>query len=146
MESGEHWAFDEASREIRSLTRDLKSPESDSSSVSASLSADVVGASLDIDALESALQTPLPMWQDDDLLDIMPVKPAPRTESSDEHWAAQARREAEPVNHAEAAATLLESVARRVREGSLTVPGFTPHMSDAAGLAAALTALLNSRE
>lgn len=145
IESAEDWAFDDASQEIRSLAMDLGPQSLPHAASTSSIPSEVVGASLDVGALESALHSPLPMWRDDDLLDIMPVKSSPGDDQRGEHWAAQARRAGAPENHAEAAANLLEKVARRVREGSLTVPGYTPQMSDAAGLAAALSALLNAK-
>lgn len=88
---------------------------------------------------------PLPMWGDDDLMDIMPVRAPAASEVQDEHWAASARREAERAGNPEAAARALEDLARRVRSGELELPGYAPEMGDAAALAAALAALLGVR-
>jgi hypothetical protein len=85
------------------------------------------------------------MWGDDDMMDIMPVKSPRQHVDSNEHWAARARRESERSGTNEAAALALESLARRVRDGEISIPGYTPDMGDAAALAAALAALLSVR-
>ena len=87
----------------------------------------------------------LPMWSDDDMMDIMPVSAEQGASSTDGHWADQARRESRTSGTREAAANVLESLAQRVREGELTLTGFSPEMSDAATLAAALASLLGVR-
>ena len=45
----------------------------------------------------------------------------------------------------EAAAAALETLARRIRDGELPIPGYAPGMGDAAALAAALASLLGLR-
>ena len=114
----------------------------------------------------------LDAWSDDDMMDIMPVSiaesardespvshapvqpAADATPPSETNWAAQAReREVQSpsadrqggAGQTEAAAQLLESLARRVREGELVLPGFNAEMGDAAALASALAALLGVR-
>lgn len=100
---------------------------------------------------------PLPMWDDDDMLDIMPLaQPQLRTSAltpptPSEPWASLARHEApderlaeRAVNY-EAAARALEVLARRVRDGELPLPGYDPGLGDAAAVAAALAALLGAR-
>ncbi|MEQ1691832.1 MAG: hypothetical protein ABMA00_11130 [Gemmatimonas sp.] len=88
---------------------------------------------------------PLPMWGDDDMMDIMPVKPSRASVESTEHWAERARRETERAGSPEAAALALESLARRIRDGEIALPGYTSDMGDAAALATALAALLSVR-
>lgn len=143
------WPLEDASDAIRALASEIAPTEtSDATPDTVSAPSDMaheVGTSLDIEALESALHAPLPMWHDDDLMDIMPVQ-TPASVSNDEHWAAQARREAVEDNYAEVAASLLEAVAGRIRDGSLVVSNTSPNMSDAVALSAALAALLSSRE
>ena len=115
---------------------------------------------------------PLEAWSDDDIMDIMPmasdaaparaVDQQPSVDNAPvsapvvqppapSHWAAQAREreaiEPAPTHHqappqTEAAAQLLESLARRVRGGELVLPGFSSDMGDAAALASTLAALL----
>ncbi len=122
--------------------------------------------------LSSSTDPSLDAWSDDDMMDIMPVSIAESspadaqisraagvstpdaTPASASHWASQAReREAQTPNidrqngavQTEAAAQLLESLARRVRDGELVLPGFSTEMGDAAALASALAALLGVR-
>lgn len=136
-EREDDWPFEEAGTATTELSGELSAHESP-------LSAPVEGAA----------PAPLPMWSDDDLLDIMPVRPSdsPSTDPS-AHWAALARTEtpktdddhAIPVSHTESAARALEMLARRVRGGELPLPGYVPELGDAAALAAALAALLGIR-
>lgn len=175
LSDGDPWPLGDASSTIRSLVNGLgpsevarpsvvpptKVPSSESTwesqspgSASApetseampSAPADTVGQNVDLEAIESALHAPLPMWRDDDLMDIMPVRQSRDEHAGTEHWAEKARRESTTENHAEAAATVLEAVASRVRNGSLVVPGFVPSMSDAAAITATLAALLSTHE
>jgi hypothetical protein len=70
-----------------------------------------------------------------------------------EQWAERERRAAAgelpagpaPEAGPEAAAHALELLARRVRSGELTIPGYDPKLGDAAALVAALAALLGVR-
>ncbi|HEY0930245.1 MAG TPA: hypothetical protein VGE27_10040 [Gemmatimonas sp.] len=93
---------------------------------------------------EPAQPEPLPVWSDDDMVDIMPVRQplfTPRGQSAlrvSGLGAQVARRD----ENAEAAAHALELLAGRVRAGELPLPGYEPRMGDAAALVAALAALL----
>lgn len=93
---------------------------------------------------------PLPMWSDDDLMDIMPVTHQAPADAGEQHWAAQARRDAQRDARAsddiESAARVLETLAKRVRDGDLQISGYSPEMSEAAAVAAALASLLNTRQ
>lgn len=93
-----------------------------------------------------AVSTPsLPMWSDDELIDIMPVThSASRTPPVGE-WATTARRDFDIANDPEAAAVALEGLAARVRAGTVHLPQFSAELGDAAALAAALTVLLGIR-
>lgn len=86
------------------------------------------------DAQHPAVE-PKPMWNGDEWMDIMPVARAAHEERRD----APANEEQTDAAHA---ATMLESIARRVRAGELLLPGYHSDMDDAATVAAALTALL----
>ena len=139
--AAEQWPLDEAGQAMRMLADELGAREPSvgeraPDSSSAPLSSDAPTAST----------PPLAMWGDDDMMNIMPVKASPRQDTdSNEHWAARARRESERTGTNEAAALALESLARRVRDGEISIPGYTPDMGDAAALAAALAALLSVR-
>ena len=87
----------------------------------------------------------LPMWNDDDMMDIMPVTTTPEVDAIPLRWAEQARNETAPSANSEAAAQVLEALAKRVRDGELMIPGHTATMGDAATLAGALAALLGAR-
>ncbi|MES2522186.1 MAG: hypothetical protein V4617_05765 [Gemmatimonadota bacterium] len=93
--------------------------------------------------------SPLPMWNDDDLMDIMPPPEAARPAEESPHWtltAADASIEASlQGSNSESAARALETLAARVRSGELRVEGYAPELGDAAALAAALAALLGIR-
>ncbi|MCC6243800.1 MAG: hypothetical protein IT353_13230 [Gemmatimonadaceae bacterium] len=97
-----------------------------------------------------ATTPPLPMWgEDDDMMDIMPVHRASGETSA---WSAapapvapHAQTIDDSTSELAAAAAQLEALARRVRQGELALTGYTSDMSDAATLAATLTALLSSR-
>ena len=129
------WPLDEAGAAIRALADHLLPGHADESLRATGESATGPGAST----------PPLPMWGDDDLMDIMPVKsPRPSTDSG-EHWAASARRETHATGHNEAAAQAFESLARRVRDGEILLPGYVAEMGDAAALALALASLLSVR-
>jgi hypothetical protein len=124
------WPLDEAGAAMRALAGEMPNPPQ--------------RAITPLYVPPVASTPPLPMWGDDDLMDIMPVRP-PAAEAQEEHWAASARREAERAGSPEAAARALEDLARRVRAGELELPGYAPEMGDAAALAAALAALLGVR-
>lgn len=98
----------------------------------------------------------LPMWSDDDMMDIMPVRASatPDAEQAyDDHRSpggeggrGSERRDGEvPAASREAAARALEGLAGKVRGGELVLPGYASEMGDAAALAAALAALLGVR-
>ncbi|WP_411280614.1 hypothetical protein [Gemmatimonas sp.] len=137
------WALDEAAAQLRSLADELRDHEGIASD--AGESARLFDASL--------TPEPLPAWSDDDLIDIMPLQkdgaiasarvPTPGSSSVIEPWADRARRAGE--ESAEAAAKALEVLARRVRDGEISLAGYEPRLGDAAALAAALAALLGVR-
>lgn len=160
-EAEESWPLDDARAELTSLSQainqaiggsDADRRSTDAEHVNpnhAEAGHDDVGASLDLGALDAALAAPLPMWNDADMMDIMPVRAPMRDarESSDGTlWATHARNEPPIEDYAESVASLLESIARRVREGQVVVSGFAPEMSDAAGLAVTLASLLRRHE
>ncbi len=89
--------------------------------------------------LSGATPAALPMWNDDDMMDIMPVHTS--YDSADR----EATEAAEQQEHSETAARALEALAARVRGGELALPGYASEMGDAAALAAALAALLGVR-
>jgi hypothetical protein len=130
----EQWPLDDAGESMRVLADDLAAREITNE-----------GKGGDDAEAPVASTPPLPMWGDDDMMDIMPVKSPRQHVDSNEHWAARARRESERSGTNEAAALALESLARRVRDGEISIPGYTPDMGDAAALAAALAALLSVR-
>ena len=137
------WALDEAAERMRSLADELRHHDG--------MSSDASGPSRLFDA--PLPPEPLPAWSDDDMIDIMPIRhertvaqahtPTPRSVSAIEPWADRARRVGD--ESAEAAARALELLARRVREGEISLAGYEPRLGDAAALAAALAALLGVR-
>ena len=141
--SSEAWALDEAAERMRALAEALLDHEGIAST-----------------SLESArgfdgvsLRSPLPAWNDDDVIDLMPLRPDravppdrwPNAASSGAHqaWADRVRRVDD--DNAEAGAQALELLARRVRDGEIVLAGYEPRLGDAAALAAALAALLGVR-
>jgi hypothetical protein len=125
------WPMDEAGAAMKALAGEMPSPPQ--------------RAITPLYVPPVASTPPLPVWGDDDLMDIMPVRAPAAADVSEEHWAASARREAERAGNPEAAARALEDLARRVRAGQLELPGYAAEMGDAAALAAALAALLGVR-
>lgn len=131
----EDWPFHEAGERTTELSEELRNSDAQASgSVS-----------------NNAAPVPLPMWSEDDLMDIMPP---PSRQAGDSRGAAHSRLEAghaEADNsaseyaHTESAARALETLAQRVRSGELVVAGYAPELGDAAALAAALAALLGIR-
>lgn len=119
----EDWPFADAGAQASELSIELPSP-------------DPFGDAL----LTGATPAALPMWNDDDMMDIMPVRSASLDEADRE-----ATQAAEQQEHSEAAARALEGLAARVRGGELALPGYASEMGDAAALAAALAALLGVR-
>ena len=137
-DTADAWPLDEAGAAMRAFADDLDTRESESPRTRAMESTEPPVSS-------AAPLSPLPMWSDEDTMDIMPVKSAGAPTARGEEWAAQARREADLTGNSEATARALESLARRVRNGDIVMPGFAPDMGDAAALAAALAALLSVR-
>jgi hypothetical protein len=149
------WALDEAAEQMRALADELRDHEG------------IASGPVEVARLfdESAAPEPLPVWSDDDMIDIMPlqqIRPAsplpsplasPTPPSSPrrtpigsapiEPWADRARRAGDESS--EAAARALELLARRVRDGEISLAGYEPRLGDAAALAAALAALLGVR-
>jgi hypothetical protein len=137
------WALDEAADQMRTLADELRGGgriAGDSGTAAQSLH-------------EIASSEPLSSWADDDIIDIMPLHqagisrtnrgPALGANHSIEPWADRARRSGN--GDAEAAAQALEVLARRVRDGEISLAGYEPRLGDAAALAAALAALLGVR-
>ncbi len=137
------WALDEAAEQMRALADELRDHEG--------IARDTGEAARLFDA--SPTPEPLPAWSDDDMIDIMPIQkahatapthvPTPGPSSAIEPWADRARRAGD--ESAEAAAKALEMLARRVRDGEISLAGYEPRLGDAAALAAALAALLGVR-
>jgi len=115
------WAFDEAGEHVRSLSESF--PEAHP--------ADEGSAPL--------ASTDMPMWSSDDWTDILPLKGA--TAGEQEEQGTQARPPA-GESDAATAADMLELLARRVRDGEISLVGFRQEMGEASALAATLTALL----
>ncbi len=132
------WPMDEAGAALRALAGEIPAREN-----GAAPPADVPRAVTPLYVPPVAATPPLPMWGDDDLMDIMPVKAS--AAGTVEPWAERARRESERAGNPDAAATALEALAQRVRRGELEMPSYSPDMSDAAMLAGALAALLGVR-
>ncbi len=130
------WALDEAAEQMRALADELRDHEG-----IASDSGEAAGL-----FETSPVPEPLPVWSDDDMIDIMPAqkgRSATSVNSAIEPWADRARRSGD--ESAEAAARVLELLARRVRDGEISLAGYEPRLGDAAALAAALAALLGVR-
>ncbi|MDQ8168012.1 MAG: hypothetical protein P3B76_01565 [Gemmatimonadota bacterium] len=149
------WPLDDAAQELEALAHDLYAHEA------------TARRGLEPDGLFETAGPPefLPAWSDDDLIDIMPrasarasgeasplqtghsaasLAPESSARRTDiEPWADRARRSGD--EGAEAAARALELLARRVRDGELSLTGYEPRLGDAAVLAAALAALLGAR-
>jgi len=135
----EDWPFADAGAATAELTGELRTPEQSQQ------------------ASEGPSAQSMQMWNDDDLLDIMPspvelsasdapwspaaaVEAARLDASSSEREGATARTE-----NNESAARALETLAGRVRSGELLLSGYAPDLGEAAVLAAALAALLGTR-
>ena len=137
------WALDEAAEQMRALADELRDHEG--------IASESGEAARLFD--ETASPEPLPAWSDDDMIDIMPMQkeratvpsrvPTPAATSAIEPWADRARRPGD--ENSEAAARALELLARRVRDGEISLAGYEPRLGDAAALAAALAALLGVR-
>jgi hypothetical protein len=125
----EDWPFQDAGEQTTELTEELLGNEVASGSSGAGVQ-----------------PLSLPMWKDDDLMDIMPP-PSTRTPTSGttERTSAESTTSADGIQHTESAARALETLAQRVRSGDLLLPGYAPELGDAAALAAALAALLGIR-
>ena len=132
----DEWPLEEAGAAMRALADDLTRHDETPGSRS-----EADGAVIEPPV---ASTPPLPVWGDDDMMDIMPVRTSPPAPDG-EHWAERARRETEHAASPESAALALEALARRVRSGELPLSGFSPGMGEAAALAAALAALLSVR-
>ncbi len=137
------WALDDAAEQMRALADELREPQG--------LAHDAGEAARLFD--EPASPDLLSAWSDDDMIDIMPMQnersvppnrmPTPAAISAIEPWADRARRSGD--ENAETAARALEVLARRVRDGEISLTGYEPRLGDAAALAAALAALLGVR-
>jgi len=111
---------------------------------------------------------PMPMWNDNDCVDVMPVHApsspadvgmpsAPITMSAFTHTPTlfcadpvdsaehvSAPNEPSRLSNADATARALEALAWRIRNGDLVILGFSADRGDAAALATALAALLGA--
>ena len=137
------WALDAAAEQMRALADALR--DRDGISIESS----------ETDRLFEGAPPPTSMlpWGDDDLIDIMPIQAAhaavlPRVPPHGSlpplaPWADRARQAGDESS--EAAARALEVLARRVRDGEISLAGYEPRLGDAAALAAALAALLGVR-
>lgn len=134
-EANDEWPLAEAGAAMESLAAELVGDRGEPT----------VDASTEPTETADDRVAPMSAWTDDDIMDIMPVRAADAPSPTNEHWAVQARREADGSSSTEAAAAVLEALARRVRDGELVLPGYTAEMGDAAALAAALAALLGVR-
>jgi len=134
-DSSEAWPMDEAAGAMQALAADLRARTPTANPARRAVTPLYVPP--------VASTPPLPMWDDDAPMDIMPVK-APKAVTG-EPWAESARRESERTGNPEAAARALEALARKVRQGEIELPGYSSEMGDAAALAAALAALLGVR-
>ncbi len=120
----------------------------------AHLAEEISAAGSESHAASSTAETHQP-WQDDEAwMDIMPALPntGANNAAAEVAWArafaeppAPLVPPAPPVGDAQAAAASLEAVARRLRAGDLSVPGFHADRGDAAALAAALASILGAR-
>lgn len=158
------WPLSEAGDAMRALADDLVAREAtardvvESDEVAAPVEATSDFAGTRPDAEPPFAQTPpLPMWGDEDLMNIMPVSRTPET-GMPGHWAGAHPAEA-PASSAgadstsgqsehgnrEAVALVLEALAQRTRNGELAIPGNASEMGDAAVLAATLATLLGAR-
>ncbi len=137
------WALDEAAEQMRALADQLREHEG------------IMGASEEGARLfdETSSVEQLSEWGDDDMIDIMPRQterhgapnrmPAPGVSPAVEPWADRARRTGD--ENTESAARALEVLARRVRDGEISLAGYEPRLGEAAAIAAALAALLGVR-
>lgn len=144
---GEDWPFADAGAATVELTGELRAPDPVSQQ-----------------APDGSASSPHAMWNDDDLVDIMPSpvqqsvsdapwRPGGAVEAAGSDALVHESTAAGDVHHAagnshannESAARALEALAHRVRSGELALPGYVPELGDAAALAAALAALLGIR-
>ena len=156
--SDEGWPLDDAGERMRALTTALDSHTTHSDASHAS----------DLPEEEDPRPLPMPMWHDNDFVDVMPVHaaslpadvgtPTPpitmsafphtpdlfRAEPVDGAAHASASNEHARISNADATARALEALAWRVRSGDLVIPGFSADRGDAAALATALAALLGA--
>ncbi len=134
------WVMNEASADIGQLADELIA-------VSAEASSNAPPA--------TAAEPHLPWQEDEAWMDIMPALPnsGGRDVAAETAWArafgeppAPLPPPPLPTGDAQAAAASLELIARRLRAGDLSVPGFHASRGDAAALAAALAALLGAND
>ncbi len=156
---GDVWPLDDAGERMRALTTalDPHTTHHDAAPVT------------DLPEEEDPRPTPMPMWTDSDFLDVMPVHEAslptdvgmpssairmssfPHTpelfrpsDPTNAAMDASATNDPPRISNADATARALESLAWRVRNGDLVIPGFSVDLGDAAALATALAALLGA--
>ncbi len=135
----EDWPLAEAAESLRMLADEMPSVASES------VSRHDVGRpyATPLGVPPVAMTPPLPMWDDEDGMDLMPVKLDPSAAHDSGHWSRVDGQTSNGVTES-GAALAIEAIAQRIRRGELAVPGYSDGMSEAATLAAALTALLSA--
>ena len=157
------WLMGEAGKRLTELTQSLSSLDA---SRAAQAALDEKSATVELDQPAA-----LPMWGDDDWMDIMPTYTSPSSTSmvpqhsrltaldqapvEEEYFdeptsleAAAAEAIKMQQHHSDVAANALESVARRIRAGEMAIPEFDADMSEGGravrrvGIAAAFRAVM----
>lgn len=140
-EAEESWPLGEAGKRLDELTQSLSSLDASRERIEAEKQ--------NADALKVDVpEAPLPMWNEEEWIDIMPTSPsvADAAESvTQQSVAAPSPVSTTPLN-AESAARALEGLAQRVRAGELKVPAFPTEMAQEAVLAGLLASMLGWRQ
>ncbi|MBC8085774.1 MAG: hypothetical protein H7Z40_00795 [Phycisphaerae bacterium] len=143
-EAEETWPLGEAGKRLDELTESLSSLDASR----ARLEATPTGSS----ELPFAAEPALPMWNEDEWIDIMPTSPRTPLETVaevpiEETFSAEfAAEDTAHIPTAEITARALESLAQRVRSGEVQVPEAQPDVAQEALLARVLAAMLGWRQ